>query len=203
MIERWDAQPDQTLVSRRRRTCRRCGERRPHLFDDLRYPKTWIDSWGELTSDKRGYDLHKVLIPDLKAIHKWLAETPRGAAGVLAPSAALPRGIARGDRPGRRAATRLEARRHAELQVRRLPCTRSVPARSNPANWPFPASQRSAAASSSANRQTSVRLHARHRAQGIAANARLYQNPGLLRAPAQTIRDRQRAIGRVGRFCRW
>ena len=66
------------------------------MFSALAIPDH-LDRFVErVTSDKRRYDLHAALIPDLKAIHKWLPEN-RGAAGILPATGPLPRGM-RGDR---------------------------------------------------------------------------------------------------------
>ena len=136
------------------------------------------------------YDLRQVLVPEVTAIYGWLAQVPGRAAGCRAVVGALPERIARGDGRAGPGAEGLGPRGRPGLQVRRLPGLGRLLARSGGPRGTFSASQGPAAAPPRHHRRPPVRLHARHRAQRLAANVGLHQDPGVLRAAAQAIRPR-------------
>ena len=146
---------DDDVDDDRRKTSRRCGERRPHFRHDLGRPSTSINSSTHVLARKQHYDLHKVLIPDVKAIDKWIAKVPAAqpAASRLLQHclAELRAATAQPDR----AAERLDARRRNSLQVRGLPDAEPIPAAIRRSKWDASRSAR-IAASISTSKSTSI-----------------------------------------------
>ncbi len=196
-IERWDKKPAGTYYG--------SSETRKGVVDDMvrilaaisdRERLDWLVT--HVVGHASHYDLRRVLVPEVTAIYRWLAQVPaaRPAAERLWEHC----------RSELRAATAepIEApkdwAREADLGCKCADCraTGRLLARSGGPRGTLSASQGSAAAPPRHHRRPPVRLHARHRAQRLAANIGLHQDPGILRAAAQAIRRRLDDVRAVG-----
>jgi len=71
-IERWDCRKAMAYVGEESR--RGVVDGAIHIFASIPANKQLDWFLGHALDDKRNYDLHKVLIPDVKAVYKWLPE---------------------------------------------------------------------------------------------------------------------------------
>ncbi|HEY2412127.1 MAG TPA: 2OG-Fe(II) oxygenase [Pirellulaceae bacterium] len=154
---------------------------------------------AHVLADPKNYDLHRALIPGVKAIYQWLSQVPEAGPAATA--------LWEHCRAELRVATAhpieppADWKREAKLDCKCEDCQALARFLRKPggvcrAIFDSPGSP---ATSPSTDQRAQARLHPRDRAERLAANARLHQNASFLRTSLAAIQTRPTTLGRIGR----